>query len=192
MTRLSSPSCQHYSLNDRYAWLILSEYIWLSCHATPFPPWRDNASRDVLNQQQLRWDQVYLINDSSVTFSGSSFKCYQCIPETDGVKEYTTEQCLKDQTIVDCMYACARIHRVSDDDKEYETRACYVKSACEERKKTCEDKAQLKASGLKECSVTCCVSDSDTPCNGGLSVFIDSISMMMTVMLAVLCTLKLF
>lgn len=86
-------------------------------------------------------------------------------------------------------YACARMHSVSDDDKEYETRACYVKSVCEERKKKCEDKAQLKALGLKECTITCCVSDGDTPCNGGLSVFIDS---MMTVMLAVLCTLKLF
>lgn len=89
-------------------------------------------------------------------------------------------------------YACVRMHRVSDDDKEYEMRAYFVKSICEEGKKTCEDKAQLKALGVKECTITCCVSDNDTPCNGGLSVFINSISMMMTVMLAVLCTLKLF
>lgn len=89
-------------------------------------------------------------------------------------------------------YACVRMHRVSDDDKEYEMRACTFKSICEEEKKTCEDKAQLKALGVKECTITCCVSDNDTPCNGGFSVFINSISMMMTVMLAVLCTLKLF
>ena len=179
----------------------ITVHLWLSCHATPFPAWRDNALRDVLNQQQLRWGQVYLINDSSVTFSGSSFKCYKCIPETDDVKEYTTEQCLKDQTIMDCInrnvsdpaeFTCVRMHRVSDDDKEYEMRACTFKSICEEEKKTCEDKAQLKALGVKECTITCCVSDNDTPCNGGFSVFINSISMMMTMMLAVLCTLKLF
>ena len=105
-------------------------------------------------------------------------------------------------------YACVRMHSVSDDGKEYEMRACSVKSICEEQKKKCEDKAQLKALGLKECTITCCVSDGDTPCNGGFSVFINSTgdtpfnggfsvfinstTMMMMMMLAVLCTLKLF
>ena len=140
-------------------------------------------------------------HDSSFTFTGSSFKCYKCMRESNDDTEYTTEQCLKDQTIMDCInkdeadpteYACVRMHSVSDDGKEYEMRACYDKSICEEQKKKCEDKANLKALGLKECTITCCVSDGDTPCNGGFSVFINSTTMMMMMMLAVLCTLKLF
>ncbi|XP_022797689.1 uncharacterized protein LOC111335946 [Stylophora pistillata] len=130
----------------------------------------------------------------------SCFKCYQCVRKSLDVEEYTTKQCLKDQKIVDCInrnvsdpteYACVRMHSVSDDDVEYEMRACYIKSICEERKKRCEDKAQMKEQKIKECTMTCCVSDGDTPCNSGFTVFNDPIAIP-TMMLAVLCALKLF
>ena len=108
--------------------------------------------------------------------------------KTSGVKEYTTEQCLKDQIIVNCPtnrdptdttdYACVRMHSVSEDGDEYEMRACYIKSICEEQKKKCEDKAKLKELKLKECTITCCDSDGDTPCNRGFTVSVNMMVMM--------------
>ena len=56
-------------------------------------------------------------------------------------------------------------------------------------KKLCEaSDDEKKAVGIKECEVACCVSDGDTPCNGGFTVSINMIMIMFTV----LCSLNLF
>ena len=141
---------------------------------------------------------IFFHNDACFTFSAFSFKCYQCVPKTRGVKKYTTEQCLKDQIIVSCTnrdptdpteYACVRMHSLSEDGDEYETRACYIKSICEEKKKQCEDKAKRKELKIKECTITCCVSDGDTPCNRGFAV---SVNMMVMMIFIVSYTFMLF
>ena len=116
-----------------------------------------------------------------------------------GKGEYTKEQCEKDQRIVNCTnrdptdnddYTCVRMHSESEDGEEYEMRARYIKSVCEEKKKECEDDDRLKEVKLKECTMTCCVSDGDTPCNEGVTFSANTVMMMM--MFAVLYILKRF
>lgn len=123
--------------------------------------------------------------------------CYQCVRYEPGEGEYTTEQCEKDQKIVNCTsrdptdredYTCVSTHSVGEDGKEHVFRACYLKSVCENKKKECEDKNKMKELKLKECTITCCVSDGDTPCNSG---FIMSANVI-TMTFLVLCSLKLF
>lgn len=93
-----------------------------------------------------------------------SFKCYQCAPKTPG-GEYTADQCKKDQKEVECPgnSTCIKMHGKTTDDKEVETRGCYLKVMCDSLKKVCGDADLKKAQKIKECEVACCVSDGDKP-----------------------------
>ena len=73
---------------------------------------------------------------------------------------------------------------------EREARGCITKDMCENYEKICKEGTddEKKGMGIKECEAACCVSDGDTNCNSGFTV---SINMVM-VMLAVLCSLKIF
>ncbi|KAL9985533.1 hypothetical protein ACROYT_G007950 [Oculina patagonica] len=125
-----------------------------------------------------------------------TFMCYQCVRKETGKGEYTKEQCEKDQKIVDCTnrdpnatdhdeYTCVSMYSESEDGKEYLMKACYLKSVCEEMKKKCEDTKKMKELKLKECTMTCCVSDGDKPCNSGYTVSTNVIIMTFSVLISV-------
>ena len=138
-------------------------------------------------QQQVR--KLNILQWRNLLFKAYSFKCYKCAPENKG-DPYSSDQCEKDQTKVDCPsnYTCVKMHGMRDDDKEVENRGCFTKSMCDLMKKACKDDAIKKASKIKKCAVACCVSDGDTPCNSG---FTGSDNIVMTVMM-VFAVLKLF
>ena len=129
-------------------------------------------------------------------------KCYQCENDDIGVN-YNTSQCEKDQGKVDCTKAnstCFRYHYTTTRDDEKEGRGCVEKKWCEDFRKLCKEGTieEKKKEGIKKCEeAVCCESDGDTPCNSGFiaptsSGFTVSIDMMMMIMLAVLCSLKIF
>ena len=124
-------------------------------------------------------------------------KCFECGDDTKG-KDYTTDQCEKEQTVVECpgaeypaeIFTCFKFHGTTKDDKEKEFRGCTTKLSCERNKKFCEEptEEQKEEGNVKECEAACCVSDGDIPCNRSFTVSINMIS----IMCAVLCSLKLF
>lgn len=118
--------------------------------------------------------------------------CYQCSPKNEK-EDYTTDQCEKDQKKVNCTgddYTCFKLHGENTDGVVDESRGCLPKSDCEEMKKVCADDDKKKKLKIKECEAACCVSDGDTPCNRGFTV--SSNMKMMIMVIAVLCSLKLF
>ena len=138
----------------------------------------------------IKGPEVYLKLSKHVYlfyFIAYSFKCYQC----DGKgKEYTTKQCEKDQTKIECHtnFTCYKLHGTTLDGIESEARGCWTKDFCEGYVKLCKEETdeQKRKRTIKDCEAACCVSDGDTPCNGGFTV---SINMIM-IMFAVLCSLK--
>lgn len=46
-----------------------------------------------------------------------------------------------------------------------EIRGCTSKAKCQQMKELCADETARKLHGITDCSVSCCVSDGDTPCN---------------------------
>ena len=116
-----------------------------------------------------------------------------CGPKKEG-ESYTTDQCEKDQKKVGCPSnsTCVKMHGKTDDDKEVETRGCFMKSFCDNMKKVCGDDTLKKEWKIKECAVACCVSDGDTPCNSGFTVPDNIVMTVMMLMFAVLSSLKLF
>ena len=135
-------------------------------------------------------------------FTACSFKCYECENDDNGVN-YNTSQCEIDQGKVDCgaNSTCSRFHYISTRKGNVvkESRGCNNKYRCEEFRKFCKEGTvqQKEERGIKNCDVAvCCVSDGDTPCNSGFTApissgFTVSIDMVM-IMLAVLCSLKIF
>ena len=120
-----------------------------------------------------------------------SFKCYLCGPiRVD--QDYPADQCEKDQRIENCTgedYTCMKLHKETTDGIEQETRACIEKSFCEGMKKACSDDEKVKEAKIKSCQAACCVSTGDTPCNSATTA---SSSVMIMMMVAALCSLKLF
>lgn len=119
-----------------------------------------------------------------------SFMCYECGPTKEG-EDYSTDQCEKDQKKVNCSgdgYTCYKLHGENTDGIVTETRGCWQKSFCEVMKKTCSDDDEKKKEKIKECEVACCVSTGDTPCNSAST----AATSMMIIMVAALCSLKLF
>ena len=122
------------------------------------------------------------------SFTAHSFLCYKC----EERENYTKEQCEKNQKTLECpahlKVTCFKQHVVKNDGTELEFRGCELKSACETRKKNCEDEAKMKEMGRKECGAACCITDGDTPCNSGVTV---PVNMIMVMVVTAACTLRL-
>ena len=171
------------------------------CRCSRIRSWKLSADNEAgaisLNNIVILQENPPCLTAICCIFIAYSFLCYQCIRKEAGEGEYSKEECEKDQKIVNCTnpdptdsedYTCVSFNSESEDGKEYVMKACYLKRVCEEKKKECEDKKKLKELKVKECSVTCCVSEGDTPCNSGFTM---STNVIMTT-LSVLCSMKLF
>ena len=120
-----------------------------------------------------------------------SFECYLCGPMRVD-QDYSADQCEKDQKKENCTgedNTCFKFHKETTDGLVQETRGCMEKSECDKAKEICSENEKMKEGKLKECQAACCVSTGDTPCNSA-STFSSSVIIMM--MVAALCSLKLF
>ena len=119
----------------------------------------------------------------------SLFQCYECRPDTAG-DQYTPDQCVKHQKKVNCTDICVKVHGKLNNGTQFELRRCAPKSHCEDTLKTvCTEDAFKKVHNITECSVACCVSVGDIPCNSGLSV---STSMMMMMTMRTIMMMMMF
>lgn len=120
-----------------------------------------------------------------------SFKCYLCGPiRVD--QDYSADQCEKDQKMENCTgedKTCFKFHKETTDGIVQEIRGCVEKSFCDAFKESCSDDEKLKKAKIKECQAACCDSTGDTPCNSACTF---SSGVMMMMMVAALCSLKLF
>ena len=106
------------------------------------------------------------MHDGCLISTAHSFQCYKCGPDKPDVG-YTTEQCEQNKTKIDCSGTCYRSYHEESDGKQlvFESRGCSPKSSCDDAVKRCANDTIREVDGIKKCTVTCCVSDSDTPCN---------------------------
>ena len=114
-------------------------------------------------------------------FTVNEFKCYDC-------NEESGEKCTETQRVVNCLtdnttaMTCWRGYFEKESGKNQEMRGCVEGNDCEEDRKRCEaghNLANLQTAGddkVKKCSIVCCVSNEDTPCNGVFTVSADMIT----------------
>ena len=117
------------------------------------------------------------------TYTAHSFLCYKCGVNVG--ESYSKETCEKVQILQKCSenlgLTCFKESITKEDGTQIEKRGC------EKRKKRCNDDAENDAK-ITECEAACCISDSETPCNGAIQVSANMITMMVT---AFVCGLRL-
>jgi len=136
---------------------------------------------------------VFLATDKIIcyfTYTAHSFFCYKC--GVNGGESHSKEACEKVQILQKCsenlLVTCFKESITKEDGSQIEKRGCELKSSCEARKKRCDDDAEKKKLKIKECETACCISDSETPCNGAIRVSANMMTIMLT---AVVCGLRL-
>ena len=120
-----------------------------------------------------------------------SFVCYDCGPSKVD-QDYSADQCEKDQKKDNCTgedNTCFKFHKENTDGIVQELRGCMSKSKCDKAKEVCSDDEKMKEDKIKKCQAACCVSTGDTPCNSATTA---SSSVMIMMIIAALCSLKLF